>query len=294
MKSVQSRKLQLLGLALIVGLLSGCPSKGIAPVHDSGSVLTTQETDSTTTSTRAAQGTYIVKSGDTLYSIARVHGQSASDLVAWNQLANPDQISVGQPLRVSPPSDLASGPVVRPIAGLSAPTVESEGAMEPEVKSSPAGGVQPYSDQAWSESQNPTQTAMAGTDSTTVAPAVANTSWLWPASGRVMATFSEATNKGIDISGNPGDPVIASAAGTVVYSGSGLRGYGKLIIIKHDANYLTAYAHNQQLLAKEGENVSKGQKIAEIGSTDTDSPKLHFEVRKQGRPVDPLIYLPPR
>lgn len=110
----------------------------------------------------------------------------------------------------------------------------------------------------------------------------------------MIAGFNEATNKGVDIAGNPGDPVIASAAGQVVYSGSGLRGYGKLVIIKHDDEYLTAYAHNQTLLVKEGDAISKGQRIAELGSTDADRPKLHFEIRRQGRPVDPMQYLPPR
>jgi lipoprotein NlpD len=117
--------------------------------------------------------------------------------------------------------------------------------------------------------------------------------WGWPVHGRILAGFSEASNKGLDIAGKPGDPVIASAPGRVVYSGSGLRGYGKLVIIKHNKTYLSAYAHNKDILVKEGQSVVKGQKIAEIGSTDTDVPKLHFEIRKLGKPVDPAKYLPP-
>ncbi|MBA4742435.1 MAG: peptidoglycan DD-metalloendopeptidase family protein, partial [Azoarcus sp.] len=118
--------------------------------------------------------------------------------------------------------------------------------------------------------------------------------WLWPASGEVIEGFEESSNKGLDIAGEPGDPVVAAAAGNVVYSGSGLRGYGKLVIIKHEDDFLTAYAHNRELLVKEGDKVSKGQKIAELGSTDADRPKLHFEIRKQGKPVDPAKFLPAR
>lgn len=113
----------------------------------------------------------------------------------------------------------------------------------------------------------------------------------WPTQGRIIAQFTE-TSKGVDIGGSAGQPVLASAAGKVVYSGSGLRGYGKLIIIKHSKTYLTAYAHNDQLLVKEGQTVTKGQKIAEMGSTDSDRVKLHFEIRRYGKPVDPLKYLP--
>jgi len=118
--------------------------------------------------------------------------------------------------------------------------------------------------------------------------------WIWPANGKTLATFSEGGNKGVDIAGKTGDPVIAAGDGKVVYSGTGLRGYGKLVIIKHNNTYLSAYAHNQNILVKEGQSVSKGQKIAEMGNTDADQVKLHFEVRRQGKPVDPLKYLPPR
>ena len=118
--------------------------------------------------------------------------------------------------------------------------------------------------------------------------------WGWPAKGRIVTQFSDATSlKGIDIAGSAGQPVTASASGKVVYAGSGLRGYGKLIIIKHNDAYLSAYAHNRDILVKEGQQVVKGQKIAEMGNTDADQVKLHFEIRRQGKPVDPLRYLPP-
>ena len=129
----------------------------------------------------------------------------------------------------------------------------------------------------------------------TPAPATATDGkWSWPASGRVITGFNESSNKGVDIGGKPGDPVYAAAPGKVVYSGSGLRGYGKLVVIKHDQEYNSVYAHNQNLLVKENDVVTKGQKIAELGSTDADRPKLHFEIRRQGRAVDPMQYLPAR
>ena len=117
--------------------------------------------------------------------------------------------------------------------------------------------------------------------------------WTWPASGKVVAGFAETSMKGIDIGGAAGTPVVASAAGKVVYAGSGLRGYGKLIIIKHNKSYLSAYAHNKEILVKEGQQVTRGQKIAEMGNTDTDQNKLHFEIRRLGKPMDPTKYLPP-
>ena len=118
--------------------------------------------------------------------------------------------------------------------------------------------------------------------------------WIWPSSGKVLATFNDSSNKGVDLAGNIGDPVIAAGSGKIVYVGSGLRGYGNLVIIKHNNNFLSAYAHNSEILVKEGQSVQKGQKIAALGNSDTDRPKLHFEIRRQGKPVDPVKYLPPR
>ena len=118
--------------------------------------------------------------------------------------------------------------------------------------------------------------------------------WVWPAKGKIVGNFSETANlKGIDIAGTAGTPVLASAAGTVVYAGTGLRGYGKLIIIKHNKTYLSAYAHNREILVKEGQAVTRGQKIAEMGNTDTTEVKLHFEIRRLGKPMDPTRFLPP-
>lgn len=124
--------------------------------------------------------------------------------------------------------------------------------------------------------------------------AATETTWAWPSSGKVLAGFSEGSNKGVDIAGKTGDPVLAAGDGKVVYAGTGLRGYGKLVIVKHDATFLSAYAHNSQILVKEGQSITRGQKIAEVGSSDSDQPKLHFEIRRQGKPVDPIQYLPKR
>ena len=117
--------------------------------------------------------------------------------------------------------------------------------------------------------------------------------FIWPVRGRVIATFSEPTNKGVDIAGRLGDPVVAAAPGRVVYTGTGIRGYGKLIVIRHENGWNSVYAHNREILVKEGQTVARGQKIAELGDTDADQPKLHFEIRRHGRPVDPLRHLPP-
>jgi lipoprotein NlpD len=118
--------------------------------------------------------------------------------------------------------------------------------------------------------------------------------WSWPIEGKVIETFNETRNKGIDILGKEGDPVLAAADGQVVYSGSGLRGYGNLVIVKHDDDFISAYAHNRQILVKQGQTVKRGQRIAELGKTDAEMPKLHFEIRRQGKPIDPLTVLPKR
>ncbi|MTV41837.1 peptidoglycan DD-metalloendopeptidase family protein, partial [Duganella radicis] len=122
----------------------------------------------------------------------------------------------------------------------------------------------------------------------------ANLSWIWPADGKVIATFDEGKNKGVDIAGKAGQQVVAAGAGKVMYAGSGIRGYGNLVIVKHSNNLLSAYAHNRAILVKEGQSVTKGQMIAEMGDSDTDSVKLHFEIRQQGKPVDPSRFLPNR
>ncbi len=284
-----------MGMSVLVVFLAGCASSVPAPVRHGTPPPGAPSAASSAQSGQMRE--HVVQPGDTLLGIGRLYGQSMADIAAWNGLTNPNQISVGQRLRVSPPGAGQAGvepvAIARPVEVVPlgpAPGVTAAAPSTAPLKQDPKGGKQPYSDQAW---------AAVSPDAGTSTPAPAATgakdsAWLWPASGAILAGFNEASNKGLDIAGNPGDPVIASAGGKVVYSGSGLRGYGKLVIIKHDESYLTAYAHNRELLVKEGDTVTRGQKIAELGSTDADRPKLHFEIRKQGRPVDPMAYLPPR
>ena len=151
-----------------------------------------------------------------------------------------------------------------------------------EAPVSPAGATEPVAE---SKPASPAPSATMGAD---------EVNWMWPVPGKLLAPFSESANKGLDLAGKPGEAVLAAADGKVVYAGSGLRGYGELVIVKHNAVYLSAYAHNRKILVKEGQQVSRGQKIAEMGNTDADIVKLHFEIRKQGKPVDPAQYLPKR
>ncbi len=231
-------------------------------------------------------GYYTVKPGDTLIRIGLESGQNWRDVARWNSLDNPNLIETGQVLRVVPPgAAVASAPsntdvVTRPVAAASA-------APAPLPPASATPSTPPRA--------TPTVAPAAPVASTPAASAEDEVAWSWPTSaGTVLAGFDEQKNKGLDISGRAGDAVLASADGRVVYAGAGLRGYGNLIILKHNNTYLTAYAHNQALLVKEDQSVRKGQKIAEMGSTDTDRVKLHFEIRRQGKPVDPAKYLPPR
>ncbi len=184
-------------------------------------------------------------------------------------------------------------------------------------KTEPKGGRVAYSAEAWKDLTQPQPSASAPVVTPGVAVsapaakppvppvaasvpaeqavnAVGELSWSWPGNGRIIGTFNDSTNKGVDLAGNVGDAVLAAASGRVVYVGSGLRGYGNLVIVKHNDTYLSAYAHNSEILVKEGQAVQRGQKIAALGSSDADRPKLHFEIRRQGKPVDPLKYLPTR
>ncbi|RMX07810.1 LysM peptidoglycan-binding domain-containing protein [Corticibacter populi] len=254
-------------------LAAGCSSVGLnrAPVED-----LSRPVDAASGSPAPA-GYYTVKPGDTLIRIGLETGQSWRDIASWNQLANADVIEVGQVLRIAPPG-------ATPVAS-AAPAAQAQPAAGVEVK--PIGGSTPAAAPA-ANAPIPTVTA------STPAANSSGLQFVWPANGPLLAGFNEATNKGYDIGGNAGDPVFAAADGHVVYAGAGLRGYGNLIILKHNDQYLTAYAHNRALLVKEDQKVSRGQKIAEMGNTDADRVKLHFEVRRQGKPVNPAGYLPKR
>lgn len=224
-------------------------------------------------------GYYTVKPGDALIRIALDNGQSWRDVAKWNSLENPNRIEVGQVLRIVPPGVDASAVTAKPIA--SAPKVESRPLdSKPPVASASAPAASPSASAA-----APAKEAVSDDD---------NLAWAWPVAQPVSAGFDEQRNKGLDFAGKPGDPVLAVADGRVMYAGSGLRGYGNLVIIKHNNTYLTAYAHNRAMLVEQDQVVRKGQRIAEMGSTESDTVKLHFEVRRLGKPVDPAKLLPPR
>jgi len=316
--------------ALALATLAGCASRPVqAPVLDRAPPVAAQAKPAVATPPRVDTRPefYTIRRGDTMFSIALDHGLDYKELAAWNNLDNPNLIRPGQQLRIKPPTGVKEAPVTvstvtvnpvttagrvetRPLGGTAA---RATGTQEL-VKSEPLARKLPYSPENIALLQRTeTQTIVAPSAMPAPAPVPASAAppketgakpdtdvddedkvdWGWPARGKVVAGFSEATNKGLDIAGNLGDPVSASAPGRVVYSGSGLRGYGKLVIIKHNKTFLSAYAHNKDILVKEGQSVVKGQKIAEVGNTDSDTPKLHFEIRKLGKPVDPAKYLPP-
>ncbi len=217
-------------------------------------------------------GFYRVERGDTLSKIARSNRQSVQSIVRWNNLPNPDSIEVGQVLRVAPPGN--SAPVTTATVSGGSGAARSNGGR---------GGA----------AAAPAPRSAPDDASPAVAPA-SSISLIWPVNGSVIRRFDGSNSKGIDIAASAGTPVVAAAAGTVVYAGNGLRGYGNLLILKHNADYLTAYAHNRVLLVKEGQSVTQGEKIAEMGDTDTDRVMLHFELRYQGRSIDPSRALPAR
>jgi lipoprotein NlpD len=252
------------------------------------------------------KGMYTVRRGDTLLRIALDNGQNYRDLVAWNNLRDPDDIKVGQTLRVAPPergertANMQTQPVPMP------PSATPPRKTEPRADKRPATEANVASAQAESGGRTePVRTVVPAPAPSAPAPAIAagstvtandddKLSWMWPADGRIVATFDEGRNKGIDIAGRPGQQVVAAGAGKVMYAGSGIRGYGNLVIVKHNNSLLSAYAHNRKIVVKEGDNVAKGQMIAEMGDSDADSVKLHFEIRQQGKPVDPSRFLPGR
>lgn len=281
-----------IALAVAAGALAGCASPSLtrAPVEDrnidSVAVATVDPSTLPGYENAGKPGYYTVRPGDTIMRIATEVNQSWRDIAAWNELENPNVIEVGQVLRVVPPAGstgasaaapLTAGPDTAPSAAAGKPAVAVATQTTPGVASAAPAKPAPAAP--------PEPPPSAGAD---------NINFVWPAQGAVIAGFNEATNKGLGIAGKAGDPVVAAADGRVVYAGAGLRGYGNLVILKHNNTFLTAYAHNQKLLVKEDQNVRKGQKIAEMGSTDADRVKLHFEIRRSGKPVDPARYLPAR
>ena len=304
--------IRLVAAAATLILVAGCAtSNRRAPVEDQGRPAGGSAASSAASSApkvlpgaenAGKPGYYTVKPGDTLIRIALESGQNWRDIASWNNLENPNLIEVGQVVRVAPPaSEPAAGVVVKP---LGAPRVEPP---RPTTAAVPADTRNPPPARpsvAASGGSGPVGAAPGAATSSTSATAAAPAStearegeepnWGWPAAGPVLANFEEGRNKGLTIGGKAGDPVVAAADGRVVYAGSGLRGYGNLVIVKHSADFLTAYAHNQTLLVKEDQAVKRGQKIAEMGSTDAERVQLHFEIRKKGKPLDPARQLPSR
>ena len=240
---------------------------------------------------------YTVRKGDTLLRIALDHGQNYRDLVAWNNLRDPDDIKVGQVLRVAEPEGKKTAGVTTQPVPMPPP------ATQPPRKTTPRADKKPYSETNVAEAQKEAaprvEPAPPPAPAVAAAPSVTATdddklSWMWPSDGRIIATFDEGRNKGIDIAGRMGQQVVAAGAGKVMYAGSGIRGYGNLVIVKHSNSLLSAYAHNRKIVVKEGDNVAKGQVIAEMGDSDAELVKLHFEIRQQGKPVDPSRFLPGR
>lgn len=265
------KKFGLLSTLLVV-MLAGCSSMSRAPVDDGKSSSASPYPPLPKDCTQ----TWTVRKGDTLIGIALDAGADYRDIAAMNQLANPNIIQLDRTLCVRRSASKAAK---------KAPPVTT--AVNPTAKQNDKSAD---NDKAAPVTRKPVED-MPSTAAATNAAMADGVKFAWPAKGKVIAGFNESSNKGINIAGKMGEPVDAAAEGKVVYAGSGLRGYGNLVIIKHDGNYLTAYAHNSKILVKEGEAVKRGQRIADMGDSDADTAMLHFEVRRQGKPVDPMKFL---
>jgi len=274
----------LLLVLILAAAAWGCtPGRGPAPVEDRRPTRVAQPAAKPPTAKPSvppgapvgtADAFYTVKRGDTLYSIALEHGADYREVAQWNSLDDPSKLKVGQVLRVTAPPAAQQGVQVGAVSG--------SGKIEARPLEKPA-------------TQQPQQTQQKPQAAAREEPRLlesAPLTFAWPVKGKVLAGFAEPRRKGIDIDGKLGDPVIAAAAGRVTYVGNGIPGLGKLVVIRHDQGFITVYAHNKDILVKEQQTVTRGQKIAELGSTDSDRPKLHFQIRKGASAVDPLLYLP--
>lgn len=293
------------GFALSALLLTGCVATRPAPVAErlpaeAARTAKKPPVRSAVTTDQQRPEFYTVKAGDTLYSIALEFGLDYRELATWNGI-DPARLRTGQQLRLSPPKGVVASPLRGPAGAVEArPLDGSSGkAVASGVKTEPRGIRVPYTDQAYSQMANAKVEAPAGkpetaSDGTAAKPKdVDDIDWIWPVSGKIISPFKDAASKGIGIAGKMGQPIVAAGAGRVIFSGTGIRGLGKLIVIKHNEKFLSVYAHNRELLVKEGQAVARGQKIAEMGNTDSDQVKLHFEIRRLGKPVDPAELLPP-
>ncbi|MFC3339199.1 peptidoglycan DD-metalloendopeptidase family protein [Paracandidimonas soli] len=257
-------------LLVVAAALAGCSSRmSPAPVTD-----LTQGPPATDNAINMAGKTYTVRAGDTLYKISQSTGVDVSTLVRLNSISDPSQLRIGQVLRLGGSANVATGPSPTP-----APTQAPGTETPPAPPASTPAPVTPVTPSVPASAPRASDAALI--------------QWSWPSGGKIIQGFN-ANTKGIDIEGAEGDPVQAAADGKVMYAGNGVRGLGNLILLGHSDGFITAYAHNQTLLVKTGEQVKKGAKIATIGQTDTTSPRLHFEIRRRGTPVNPLSYLPSR
>ncbi|WP_106181866.1 peptidoglycan DD-metalloendopeptidase family protein [Candidatus Pandoraea novymonadis] len=255
---------------LLLSMVPACSTRQVnAPIVDRTIITTVSRIPPAVDYPPVPPGYYRVKSGDGLYRIALDNGQNYHDIARWNNITNPDQIEVGQVLCMKAP--IGERLTLMPQSGILAAPADS-----------------------LSNNRSSSVSRMPAASAASVPTSEEIFQLAWPARGNIVAAFNDRNNKGLNIAGNVGDPVLAANAGKVVYSGAGLRGYGNLIIIKHNAVFLTAYAHNKSLLVKEGDSVISGQKIAEMGNSDASRVMLHFEVRRDGKPVDPIKYLKPQ
>ena len=282
-----------IGLVMLIALCAASCStyRGPAPVEERARAgkkppaTQTAAAPAARPAAPAADGYYAVKQGDTLYSIALDNGADYREVAQWNGLDDPTKLRIGQVLRVKPPTaaaDARPGVVVSAARGAgrveSRPVDSAAAAPDAATKTEPKAVRMPYSKE----------------NAAIAAPAAEAEAidFIWPVKGKVLAGFAEPRSKGIDIDGKIGDPVLAAAAGRVTYIGTGIPGLGKLVVLKHDNGFITVYAHNKDIVVKEQQNVTRGQKIAELGNTDADRPKLHFQIRKGSAAVDPMRYLP--
>jgi lipoprotein NlpD len=316
-------------VAFAILALAGCAARGPAPVVERAPPAPIEVPAPEPTVEAPAERpvpTHMVKRGETLASIALQYGLDYRELAAWNNIVNPNRLETGRVLVLTPPSGatpLATAPVTTPLTTAGPPIEAKPLANTQTVKVEPRATKVPFSDRAMAQvnaaesgpsplsadapppiaitppppaqpppaQPPPAQPPSRVEEARRAAPDNEDIDWMWPARGKVLAPFSD-TSKGMDIAGRKGAPVLAAASGRVIYADAGVRGYGKLIIIKHNDTWVSAYAHNDNILVKEQQDVRKGQKIAEMGSSDADQVKLHFEVRRQGKPVDPARVLP--
>lgn len=296
-------------VAVALAALGACSSQKPAPVVDRSGVsgvarpaVVPEKPLAGPPATREAKdGVYVVQRGDTLYSIATSFGVDVRELARWNGLSDAGSLALGQSLRVTPPADAAVATVtpitpggsteVRPLpapdGSTAAPTPLPAAPVAEPSTAAPAPAQPPTAAPDPAQAPATTTTPAAPAAPTTTSP------WAWPANCKVIDGFDAPRNKGIDIAGVEGAPVRAAADGEVVHVTSALRGYGNLVIIRHPGDYVTAYGHNRKILVQQGQHVKRGQQIAELGKTEADRPKLHFELRHQGKPLDPVKYLSP-